>query len=114
MTRELFIEVINLQFELNMAKFLAKWAYESTLTFRVLKCSYDDTSATQLDTSGIVQRAWVFSFDTVKVYYIAATNPREDDFGYGVLLPTEQKLKNHSYPNKILTAPRKVYFYCMN
>ena len=34
----------------------------------------------------VVQRAWVFSFDTVKVYYIAATNPREDDFGYGVLL----------------------------
>ena len=47
----------------------------------------------------VVQRAWVFSFDTVKVYYIAATNPREDDFGYGVLLPTERKFKNHRYPN---------------
>ena len=44
----------------------------------------------------VVQRAWVFSFDTVKVYYIAATNPREDDFGYGVLLPTNQKFEYHT------------------
>ena len=39
----------------------------------------------------VVQRALVFSFDTVKVYYIAAVNPREVDFGYGVLLRTERK-----------------------